>query len=192
LTHDEQSTTELWWHEQIPLNGAGSVIGFGPGSKWPSKVWPEERFAEVGRQLIEVRNVFPIVFGGPEDYELGERLLRTWGRGANAAGKLSVRQAAVALCRCAVYVGNDTGTMHLAAAVATPCIAVMSALDWPGHWNPYGAGHTVLRRSVPCEGCLLRVCDREGMRCLKEIAVEEVVDACLASLSRYGDGQKRQ
>ena len=64
----------------------------------------------------------------------------------------------------------------------------MSALDWPGHWNPYGAGHTVLRRSVPCEGCLLKVCERERMRCLKEITVEDVVDACTTILLR-ADGE---
>ena len=63
--------------------------------------------------------------------------------------------------------------MHLAAAVGTPCVAIMSALDWPGRWVPYGQGHIVLRRSVPCEGCLLKVCDKEGMRCLKEIEIDE-------------------
>jgi len=68
--------------------------------------------------------------------------------------------------------------MHLAAVGGTKCVVLMSALDWPGHWNPYGDGHLVLRRSVPCEGCLLQVCDQEGLRCLKEISVEDVIDAC--------------
>lgn len=187
LTEDEQRETGLWWQKNIPgnvpRNRVDRVVGFGPGSKWPSKVWPEERFLEVGHQLIQSRDVFPVVFGGSENRELGDRLINAWGRGANAAGELSVRQAAVALSDCRLYVGNDTGTMHLAAAVGTPCVAIMAAIDWPGHWNPYGAGHTVLRRSMPCEGCLLHVCEREAMRCLKEISVADVVSACIKTLS---------
>ncbi len=185
LTEDEHQHADSWLRQHAPGQPATkSLVGFGPGSKWPSKIWPEERFVELGQKLIQARNVFPIVFGGPEDRERGERLLRAWGRGANAAGALPVRHAAAALARCELYVGNDTGTMHLSAAVGTPCVAIMTALDWPGHWNPYGEGHTVLRRSVPCEGCLLRVCVKEGMRCLKEIGVAEVLEACVEKLRK--------
>jgi len=178
ITSDEQREADDWLRRNVTTDHAGPLVGFAPASKWPSKVWPEERFVDVGESLIRSKNIFPIVFGGSEDHELGERLLKIWGRGANAAGQLSVRPAAAALSRCQLYVGNDTGTMHLAAAVKTRCVAIMSALDWPGHWNPYGEGHVVLRRTVPCEGCLLQFCDKEGLRCLKEISVDAVVEAC--------------
>ena len=179
LTENEQREADGWLQRHVPSHlTASCIVGFAPGSKWQSKVWPEERFAEVGRRLIESENIFPIVFGGSEDRSLGDRLISQWGRGANAAGQLSVRLAAAALSHCQLYVGNDTGTMHLAAVVGTKCVVLMSALDWPGHWNPYGDGHLVLRRSVPCEGCLLQVCDKEGLRCLKEISVADVIDAC--------------
>ena len=178
LTTAEERSAELWLKESLPAVGVNRIVGFGPSSKWPSKVWPEERFAELGSRLIKFAEVFPIVFGGLEDRALGERLIQTWGRGANAAGALSVRAAAAALKHCDAYVGNDTGTMHLAAAIGTRCVGIMAAIDWPGRWNPYGQGHLVLRRTVPCEGCLLRVCQREGMKCLKEIVVDDVFDAC--------------
>ncbi len=184
LTEEEHRKADAWLRENVPEFGATRLVGFGPGSKWPSKIWPEERFTEVGHRLIQQHAAYPIVFGGAEDWPLGERLIVAWGRGANAAGILPVRQAAGALAHCLLYVGNDTGTMHLAAAMGTPCVAIMAALDWPGHWNPYGTGHTVLRSSVPCEGCLLRVCERQGMRCLKEITVEQVLGACNESLFR--------
>jgi ADP-heptose:LPS heptosyltransferase len=192
FTESEEQAVERWWQEKVPVFTGNRAVGFGPGSKWPSKVWPEDRFLEVGRRLIKSRNVFPIVFGGPEDRELGNRLLSAWGQGANAAGELSVRHAAAALRRCVMYVGNDTGTMHLAASVGTRCVAIMSALDWPGHWNPYGPGHTVLRRSVPCEGCLLKVCEREAMRCLTEISVEDVVTACEDMLGAERQGHSAE
>ena len=82
-------------------------------------------------------------------------------------------------CPTANYMlGTTPGRCIWRAAVDTKCVVLMSALDWPGHWNPYGDGHRVLRRSVPCEGCLLQVCDKEGLRCLKEISVEDVIAAC--------------
>jgi len=178
LTGTEEQMATDWLQENLSVEERDRIVGFGPGSKWPSKVWPEGRFAQLGARLIESTNIFPIVFGGPEDHALGERLIKSWGRGANAAGALNVRSAAAALARCEAYVGNDTGTMHLAAAVGTRCVAIMAAIDSPGRWNPYGQGHVVLRRTIPCEGCLLRICEHEGMRCLQEISVDEVFDAC--------------
>ena len=183
LTSQEKNAAESWLRMEVNRLEERVLVGFGPGSKWPSKIWPEERFQEVGQRLIREYGVYPIVFGGPEDRELADRLIKNWKNGSVAAGALTPREAAAALSQCVLYVGNDTGTMHLAAAVDTPCVAIMSALDWPGRWVPYGPGHTVLRRSVPCEGCLLKVCDKEGMRCLKMIEVDDVVDACGQILS---------
>ena len=183
LTSQEKNAADSWLRSEVNRLEERVLVGIGPGSKWPSKIWPEERFEEVGLQLIRDYGVYPIVFGGPEDRALADRLIKSWKDGAAAAGALTPRESAAALSQCVLYVGNDTGTMHLAAAVATPCVAIMSALDWPGRWVPYGPGHVVLRRSVPCEGCLLKVCDKEGMRCLKMIEVDEVVAACSQILS---------
>jgi len=184
LTVQEKDAANSWLGVEVENLERRVLVGFGPGSKWPSKIWPEERFREVGLRLIRDCGVYPIVFGGPEDRVLAGRLINYWNNGSTAAGALTPREAAAALARCALYVGNDTGTMHLAAAVGTPCVAIMSALDWPGRWVPYGQGHIVLRRSVPCEGCLLKVCDKEGMRCLKEIEIDAVIGACSQLLRR--------
>jgi heptosyltransferase-3 len=96
-----------------PLAGDGgrAWVGVGPGSKQPAKVWPEERFRQVVERLIREHDIWPIVLSGNEDQELGDRLVKAWGRGYNLAGKLSVRASALALKRCALYLGNDTGTM---------------------------------------------------------------------------------
>lgn len=179
LTNEEQEQAIRWMIDHIGKQfNQLPLIGVGPGSKQPSKVWPEERFAELGQRLIAKFGAYPIIFGGSEEYDLGERLLAQWGRGANAAGQLGVRQAAATLKACRLYVGNDTGTMHLAAAVGVPCVGIFSAHNWPGLWYPYGTKHIILRRSVPCEGCLLRVCIDEGMRCLKLVSVDDVFAAC--------------
>lgn len=181
LTEAERCTADDWLESQLPLDSV-PIVGIGPGSKWPSKCWPEIYYAELGRKLIDQFGIYPVVFGGPEDADIAKRLTQTWGRGSVAAGVFNLRQAAAALRRCTFYLGNDTGTMHLAAAEGTPCVAIFSAQDWPGRWYPYGANHTVLRHSVSCEGCMLAVCTVEGLRCLRGLGVDEVLEACRKKL----------
>ncbi|MBV9958360.1 MAG: glycosyltransferase family 9 protein [Acidobacteria bacterium] len=192
INADEKERARAWLREHcgeaLELN---NLVGIAPGSNWQSKTWPEERFAELGARLISELKLFPLVLGGPEDYERNERLIALWGRGANAAGQLSVRLAAAALSECRFYVGNDTGTTHLAAAVGTPCVVAFSAQDWPGRWYPYGRGHTVIRRAVACAGCMLRDCDQD-LECLKQIEVGEVFDACRAVLMKDPNAKTRR
>lgn len=157
------------------------LIAVAPGSKWDSKVWDEDRYAWVVAQLIEKEGVFPIIFGGSEDAEKGDRLISRWGTGANAAGRLSVKESAAALSRCLFYLGNDTGAMHLAAASGTRCVAVFAAVDFDGRWHPVGSGHSVFRSSVPCEGCSSPNCANERL-CLEMVQKDEVLEACLGIL----------
>jgi ADP-heptose:LPS heptosyltransferase len=162
---------------------AGPRIAVAPGSKWDSKIWDEGRYAEVVSRLITKFDVSPVIFGGPEDRDKGARLISRWGRGANAAGELNVRRAAAGLADCALYLGNDTGTMHLAAAVGTPCVAIFSAVDWAGRFEPVGDQHILFRRTVECEGCHSPICLTDR-RCLDLIDAEGVYNACVEVLQR--------
>lgn len=158
------------------------LIAVAPGSKWASKIWFEDRYREVVQRLIKEHNAFPIVLGGPEDRDSGERLIKAWGRGANAAGRLNVREAVALLLHCSLYLGNDTGTMHLAAAVGVKCVAIFAAIDYPGRWVPFGNGHQIFRRSVECEGCHTPDCFNAN-KCLDLVGVEEVFSAAAQILS---------
>ena len=166
------------WLERQPHDGGRPWVGVGPGSKMPAKIWPGERFAEVLSGLIAKYDVWPVIFGGKEDLEVGKLLIDRLGRGTIAAGGLGLRSAAVGLSRCRLYLGNDTGTMHIAATVKTPCVAIFSARTFPGLWYPYGNNHRVIRHQVTCEGCELVVCVKEKMRCLMGIDPSEVLIAC--------------
>ena len=174
------------WQATLSPDGGRAWLGVGPGSKMPAKRWPLERFGKVVRQLILQHDIWPVVFGGREDRESGDRLLADWGRGYNAAGALSVRASAAALQRCALYLGNDTGTMHLAAAAGTPCVAVFSARDWPGAWYPYGVEQRVFRTTLDCEGCYLEACVEHKNECLNRISVEQVLAGCESVLHSQG------
>ncbi len=184
LTEGEVREAKDWLDGQKVLNQEHLLVGMGVGSKMPAKIWPKERYALLGRYIIEQLGGVPVVFGGPEDRELGNSLIKEWQIGANAAGALPVRQAAAALKFCRLYVGNDTGTMHLAAAVGVQCVAIFSARYFPGCWYPYGSNHMVLRAQVPCEGCLAEDCREFSLACLKSIRVEDVAMACRKALDR--------
>jgi ADP-heptose:LPS heptosyltransferase len=182
ISKGERDTAQEWLQASGALQGGRKLIAVAPGSKWDSKIWDETRFGEVVDRLIVSHDVSPIVFGGPEDRDKGERLIARWKRGANAAGALNVREAAAALEMCSLYLGNDTGTMHLAATVGTPCVAIFAAIDWSGRWEPFGAGHTIFRRTVECEGCHTPLCFNEH-KCLDLVNVDEVFAACESLLS---------
>lgn len=174
----------LWLEEGIPSEAM--VIAIAPGSKMRAKRWPVERFVEVVNWLVSsFEECRVIVLGGSEDRAQGESIQQTIGtRVLNLAGELSVLESAEALRRCRLYIGNDTGTMHLAAAAGTPCVVIFSARDHPGRWDPFGENHVVLRTDPPCAGCLLDVCVEQDMRCLKEISVTAVIEAVQSVLER--------
>jgi heptosyltransferase III len=181
LNVDEIQTADKWLEDNCNFNGKKKLIAVAPGSKWESKIWSEERYFQVIKKLTEEKNIFPIVFGGQEDRETGERLIKKLGSGANAAGKLNIRQAASALAKCELYLGNDTGTMHLAASVGTVCVGLFAAIDFDGRWYPSGENHHIIRKKVECEGCHSPV-SLNNNKCLELIEVDEVYQTCVKVL----------
>jgi len=178
LTSEEKSFAEYWLKQNCGADfRERKLVAVAPGSKWESKIWAEERFEKVVAKLIEKHDVYPVIFGGEEDREKGNRLILKWNRGANAAGELNIRQASAGLAHCVLYLGNDTGTMHLAAAVETTCVAVFAAIDYGGRWRPFGEKHIIFREKVECEACYLEVCPFEN-KCLTAISPERVFEAC--------------
>jgi ADP-heptose:LPS heptosyltransferase len=179
ITHAERGKVKKWWHKKGET--CAPWVAVCTGGKTNSQLWPWERYGEVMHLLIKEQGLFPIVVGGREDREIGEKLVRQWGTGLCAAGELSVRESAALMEGARFYLGNDTGVMHLAAAVGIPCVAIFSARNWPGTWEPYGSGHKVLRFDVPCSGCSLSTCNQQ-LQCLSNITVQEVYRACLEVL----------
>lgn len=174
------------WLADLPPDGGRPWVAVAPGSKMPAKIWPAERFREVVARLIERFDVWPVIFGGPEDREVGAELLASWGRGYNAAGALGVRPSAAAIAHCKLYLGNDTGTMHMAAAAGVRCVAVFSSRDFPGMWEPYGPGHTSFRTRIDCEGCRLERCVERRMECILRVDEGTVYEACARVMEEAG------
>ena len=156
------------------------LVALCPGSKQPIKCWPVDRYAAVGERLINDGGVNLAVVGGPDEAGVGARIGGAWParRWINLASRLSILQSAALLQQASFYVGNDTGAMHLAAAVGTRCVAVFSAREPARSWFPWGDQHIVMRRNVSCQNCYLDVCVAENLRCLNDITVDEVWSAC--------------
>ncbi len=162
------------------LHGARPLVAMCPGSKQQAKRWPNERYAVVGQRLIEDGGANIAIVGGPDEAVAGVEIVATWPKECwvNLANRLTILESAELLRRCLFYIGNDTGAMHLAAAVGTRCVAIFAAREPSKSWFPYGDNHIVLRKDVPCQNCYLSACVKEDRRCLRAIGVDEVWSAC--------------
>lgn len=147
-----------------------------PTARWESKKWEPTRFAELADWLVREKRL-PIVFVGSkgEREEVGRIVEKMKHPALNVAGKTTLPELAELIRRAAFFVCNDSGPMHLAAAVGTPVVALFGPTD-PRKIGPYGAGHIVIRKEVDCAGCSRNRCVR-GNACMRAISVDEVVRA---------------
>jgi heptosyltransferase-2 len=155
------------------------VIGMNPGATYGlAKCWYPDRFGELGKKLAEKWQASILLFGKEEERPLVHEIQRHLGvKGIDLSGKTSLLQLAALLERCALLVTNDTGTMHVAAAVGIPVVALFGSTP-PPITGPWGDGHVVVKKDVACSPCWERVCPTDH-RCMELITVddvEEVVD----------------
>ncbi len=151
------------------------LVAFCPGGKREINRWPVERFGQVAARLVERCGAGVVVIGGPGDQPLYKSIRDACPSAASAVG-FNLRETAELLRLANLLVTNDTGPMHLAAAVGTPVVAIFAARDYPNSWYPYGGQHSVLRREVPCACCFLEQCPT--MHCNRDITVDEVTATC--------------
>ena len=161
------------------------LVGVGPGSGRSSTTWPAERFAAVGSALLRrFRNIVLLAIGGSHERMLCDELCAAWGpRSHNLAGRLSVFGSASVLSQCATFIGNDSGPTHLAAIVGIPCVAIFSARNAPGQWEPLGRHHVVIESRPECAGCMLDECVHEAKKCLTRIDTGRVIREVIAMLT---------
>ncbi len=173
------------WAEALPVPAGRVRVAVNPGATYgTAKQWYPERFIALGRRLVRERNAHILVVGGPDGRDLGARIRDGIGAtdAMSLAGGTDLPQLAAALASCRLLVTNDTGPMHVAAAVGTPVVAVYGPTD-PVTTPPYGEGHAIVRHPVECSPCLLRTCPIDH-RCMAGIGVEEVFRSCVNSLDR--------
>lgn len=162
----------------------GPRVAVAPFSRWNSKNWPAERFADAIRILAGRDNARIYVAGGPGDSDAAARIIAAAGvPAANLCGKLSLVESAALFKACGVLVTNDSGPMHLAAAAGARCVALFGPTA-PDRTGPWGARHTVLAADPPCPKapCRKRTCPLGTGACLASISAQTVADAAIAAL----------
>lgn len=147
-----------------------------PYSRWHSKNWPEERFAEAIALLVRDRGARVFVLGGKGDRAGAERIIARSGvQAVNLCGELSITESAGVMRACRALLTNDSGPMHIAAALGVKTVAVFGPTV-PGRTGPYGANHAILRADC-CTPCRKRECPRGDHACMKAISAAQAVAA---------------
>jgi len=122
-------------------------VGLFPGAGHPSRRWPLEQFALLADYLIRNDGARPIVFAGPEERQLISQIKSLFPRSAIILDRLTIPQMAAAQARLAAFVSNDTGPMHVAAAVGTPVVLLLDRRA-PESYLPLGSQHKVIYSST--------------------------------------------
>ncbi len=171
--------------------GLGAVA-VSVGTKVQAKDWGGENWKALLTQLArEAGGRALLLLGAPEESAASEFAASGWVRAGggpvvNLCGRLSPRESAAAIGRAVLFVGHDSGPMHLAAAVGTPTVAIFAARNIPRQWFPFGDRHAVVYHRVSCWGCGLETCVEERKRCLTGISVAEVMAAAREVMRRAG------
>jgi len=161
------------------------IFGLNPGAEYgPAKRWPVENFIAAAREIQQRTNCTWLLFGGKNDQPL-TALIESGIRNPqsairNLSGQTTLRELMALLKLCSVLLTNDTGPMHVAAALGTPVVVPFGSTspELTGPGLPGDPRHRLLKSEVPCSPCFLRECPID-FRCMKDISAERVVEAVL-------------
>lgn len=176
-------------------NAAEPFFGLNPGAEYgPAKRWPAERFISAAIEIHRKSRCRWLVFGGPADLAVAQEieigiqkaLAKTADAASpvNLAGKTTLRELCVLLKSCRVVLTNDSGPMHVAAAVGTPVVVPFGSTspELTGPGLPGDTRDQLLTANAACSPCFLRTCPID-FRCMTGISIERIVDAVLRAAS---------
>jgi ADP-heptose:LPS heptosyltransferase len=167
------------------------VVSIHPGASWRPKAWYPERFAEVARQLIEKHSAEVFFVGGREDCDIAERLRALVpGPHAHFALGSSLGETAALIHRSRLFVGNDGGPAHIAAACGTPVVALFGPAD-PRRFRPWSETAVALHKPVHCFPCRQTTCVHPELPCVNLISVEDVMERAETFLVGSMQGRPR-
>lgn len=156
------------------------LLGINPGAAYGSaKRWYPDRFAVVARELSSRWGAKVLITGGPAEAEIAADIAASLGGDClNTAGKTDLRLLMALIGRCNFFVTNDSGPMHVAAALGTPLVAIFGPTD-STTTSPYSPHARVVRVAADCAPCLKRECPTDH-RCMTGVTPEQVIDAAVS------------
>ncbi|MGQ0810414.1 MAG: lipopolysaccharide heptosyltransferase II [Nitrospiraceae bacterium] len=188
LSDEEQSTMAKRLAE-CGIAESDPLIGVNPGSTYGSaKRWLPERFAQTVNRLVqqyggqEGKPSRVVIVGARGEEVLGRSIGKMIdGNPVILSGRTSIRELMAVTNRCGLFLTNDTGPMHIAAALKVPVVAIFGPTDWQTT-APFGKGHRIVRQPVECAPCLLRECPIDH-RCMTRVGVDEVYRAAIDAIT---------
>jgi heptosyltransferase-2 len=164
-------------------SGESCVIGINPGAAFgTAKRWFADRFAELCNRLKSIPDACFLVFGSPGEEELGEHIAESVGDACiNLCGKTTLREAISLIGQCHMFITNDSGLMHVAAALHIPQIAIFGSTDHTTT-SPRSHHSRIIRMPVACSPCMKPDCPTDH-RCMDAVSVDHVLSPAMELLS---------
>lgn len=158
-----------------------TLIGINPGAAFGSaKCWPADKFLSLTEKLLEDLKIRIIYFGDATSKPIVDEICaKLPQRAINLAGKTNLRELIALIDQCDCFITNDSGPMHVAAALKIPLVAIFGSTN-EIKTGPYGSG-SVIHKHVPCSPCYLRVCPID-FRCMNSIEVSEVFEQVIKQI----------
>jgi lipopolysaccharide heptosyltransferase I len=139
-----------------------------PGARWKTKVWPAGKFGKLASKLY----LKTVIAGGESEIEAADTIVSlSQGKSISLAGKTGLKELVEVIRHAQFVVSNDSGPMHIAAALKIPVFAIFGPTDQT-RTGPYGKGHTIIREDVTCAPCFKKTCN--DMKCMNDLSVEKV------------------
>lgn len=157
--------------------GAGEImVGINPSATFgPAKQWFADRYARLADRVAALTAGRVLIFGGPADAQLGLRIAKMMQHPViNLAGKTKLREAMALINHCRLFISNDSGLMHVAAALGVPVLAIFGSTD-PVATGPWSTAARVVRVSLPCSPCKKPQCPEGHLQCMDQIEVGMVL-----------------
>ncbi|MBI5183569.1 MAG: glycosyltransferase family 9 protein [Nitrospinae bacterium] len=181
---DEWYIDDLFKEKGIDLSNGLIVINTGVGFK--TKGWPAKNYAELSRRIMDELNKKVILIWGPGEEGLVREISDMMHHKPIIPPLTTIKQATALIRRCEMFIGGDTGPLHIASALKIPTVAIFGPTD-PIRNGPYGDNHTVIHKDLVCSGCYKRRC--QTMECMKGITAEEVYRAVKEKVYRFSDNK---
>lgn len=164
------------WARTRVTNLPKPLIGFNPGAAYgPAKRWPQEKYAALAKRLKDEVAGTILVFGTKADSQAAAAIGQEASNVVDLTGKTELAAAMALIECCDAFVTNDSGLMHVAAAAATPLVAIFGSTDKVAT-GPFSEKAVVIQKNLPCIPCLKPECSRD-FKCMEDISVEEVLAA---------------
>ena len=184
LTNEDEARADALL-AKVAVRSDQPLVVIQPGARYWFKAWPTERFAELADRLTERFGCQVAVGGSYQEVELTKLVMKQAKSPLiTIAGLSPIRTLAALLKRAVLFVGNDSGAMHIATAVGTPVVALFGPSN-PAEWGPRGGPAEVIYKGLDCRVCFHPTCQRGEQNCMKLITVDEVMHAAVRQI-RHG------